>query len=128
MPLGEGGTTVDEPDEVVLLVVLLNGSDEDDFLRGLSGTGSLMAVTSLFASDREERFAAVDDRGSPSPRPKFPASASWSILDSRRWEGLGGTRRGEGGTLERGVAVTDEEPDTLRVEGVKNPRDGWGLF
>lgn len=81
IPLGEGGTTVDEPDDdvvavpvLVVLAVLLNGSDADGFLRGVSG--SLMAVTSLFASDLADRFAAVDDRGSPSPNPKFPPSMS----------------------------------------------------
>ena len=106
--------------------MLLNGSDGDDLLCGVSG--SLIAVTSLFASDRVERFAAVDDRGNPSPKPKFPPSISWSMDDNRRCDGLGGTRRGEGGTLERGVAVTDEEPDTRRAEGVRNPREGWGIF
>ena len=79
IPLGDGGTTVDEPDDEVvpvalLLDVWLKGSEGDDLLRG--GSGSLIAVTSLFASDLEDRFAAVDDLGNPSPKPKFPASAS----------------------------------------------------
>lgn len=86
------GTTVDDPEEEPVVIRLLAVSKCVFDLGISSPLVSLIAVTSRFKLDLLARLTAVDVRGSPRPRPELSVSVSASIVDSRRWERLAGTR------------------------------------